>query len=321
MDISKYRKQTEERVKRAGEKARRQRDSVLRSASPAARSTARARSAGKTSDAAIAIEIALDRSKSVKIRLQALEIVSKTVTRDEGLFKSVLALLANGRQPRLIRERVLQMLQAASFRSASFAPYRADYLRALRVLIDDADRSLRERALDILSLERDEYAQRRLLDGLASESQAIVPPEKAVQLLGEDFHADHLPLLERIVKDSKSSSAARREALRLMGAHPSSSPTLSRVLKDKREDPNVRRESALSLQTLAPDQFERLAKRIAVDGAEDADLRATMLTALALFGYPADAKFAQHVRKVKDSARGANLRRAAGRLLKEDADS
>jgi hypothetical protein len=75
----------------------------------------------------------------------------------------------------VVRLAALRVLQMSSFRVVVFDPKRPEYLDALRTVIDDRNASLREQALEILAQERDEYAQRRLLEGLEDPSQALVP--------------------------------------------------------------------------------------------------------------------------------------------------
>jgi hypothetical protein len=111
---------------------------------------------------------------------------------------------------------------------------------------------------------------------------ALVPEAKAIQFLGYDIHADHFPLLRRIV-ERRSRGAARREAIRLLAADPKARPLLIRILGDKEEKTDVRRASAVALQSLAPSAFEELARKIALDDNEDEQLRATSISSLTTF--------------------------------------
>ena len=55
---------------------------------------------------------------------------------------------------------------------------------------DDPDPELRQRVLGILMREKDGYAQKKLLEGLKNPAKALLPPEKALQLLSYDVHAE-----------------------------------------------------------------------------------------------------------------------------------
>jgi hypothetical protein len=65
--------------------------------------------------------------------------------------------------------------------------------------------------LGILAREKDGFAQQRLLEGLEDPEKALVPPEKAPQLLSYDVHAAAYPMARQIV--SRPPSVARAQAL------------------------------------------------------------------------------------------------------------
>src|SRR5437667_255576 len=97
-----------------------------------------------------------------------------------------------------------------------------------------ADRLLTSAAATSSAGDEDEYVQRRLIEGLERRSKALVPAAKAVQLLGYDVHAEYFPLLRQIVRQPPT-RAAKREAVRLLGADPASKQLLLDLFKDKRE--------------------------------------------------------------------------------------
>ena len=72
-------------------------------------------------------------------------------------------------------------------------------------------------ALGILMRDKDGFAQKKLLDGLKDPAKALVPPEKALQLLSYDVHADAYEVARDIVKKPPNDDA-KREALRLLAA-------------------------------------------------------------------------------------------------------
>src|SRR5262249_10242470 len=147
------------------------------------------------------------------------------------------------------------------------------------------DIELRRRALGILSREQDGYAQKTLLAGLKNPDEALLPPEKALQLLGNDVHADAYPVAREIVKNPPN-LAAKREALRLLAADAASTPTFEKILLDKKEDPEIRQVSAAALHALDPDKLQEHAREIVLDPTEHPDMHATGLTALTQFGSP-----------------------------------
>ena len=208
---------------------------------------------------------------------------------------------------------VLGLLQEISFRFVLFPAKRPDYLEALRSIIDDPDAQLRRRAIGILAREKDEYVQRRLVAGLKGESKALVPAAKAIQFLGYDVHADYFPLLKAIVADPPNRTA-KKEALRILAADPSSSELLLGVLRDENEKPDVRRVSAIALQSVDPEELEVEARRILLDDGEDDELRAMSLNTLTYFANPAalsqDDELAREVERLRAGSTSKQLKQA-----------
>ena len=182
-----------------------------------------------------------------------------------------------------VRLAALASLQAASFSVVAFESCRSDFTATLRAVMDDPDAELRQRVLGLLMREKDGAAQKRLIAGLENPAKALVPPEKALQLLGYDPHADAYRLARKIVEDPPNETA-KREALRLLGADSSARPVFEKILRDKNEAPEHRRISASALQAIAPDALQKHAREIVLDSSESEDLQAASLTAIAQFG-------------------------------------
>ena len=229
----------------------------------------------------------------------------------------LLATLLDQEQPLTVRRAALQALAALDFLGPRFAPFRSDYLEALRTVAMDPERELRESALELLAIEKDPYAQELLVRGLERPKDALVPEARAIQFLGYDDHAEVLPLVRRVYKRAKG--AAREEALRLLATDPKSERLFTRLLKDKSETRSIRRISASGLQSLNPAAFERAARGIVADESDDVDIRATSLAALAhgreAREKPADPKLVDTVQKVGETTRSPALRSAARRFL------
>ena len=104
-----------------------------------------------------------------------------------------LNVLRNKDEPVKVRLAALQSLQTASFSVVAFESCRGDYIGTLREVAEDPDPEIRQRVLGILAREKDGYAQKKLLEGLQHPDKALVPPEKALQLLSYDVHAETYP--------------------------------------------------------------------------------------------------------------------------------
>ena len=111
---------------------------------------------------------------------------------------------------------------------------------------------LRQRVLGILAREKDAYAQKKLLEGLRKPEKALLPPEKALQLLSYDVHADAYPVAREIVEHPPN-PLAKREALRLLAADAASAPIFEKLVRDKNESVELRQLGAAALHALKPE--------------------------------------------------------------------
>ena len=264
-----------------------------------------------------AFAVATNEKKSTAERAKAfVEAPLATIASDKSLQES-LNILRDPKQPIKVRLAALQSLQAATFSVIEFEPYREDYFATLRELVDDPDAELRQRVLGILAREKDGYVQKRLLEGLQDTSKALVPPEKALQLLSYDVHADAYPAAREIL-NAPPNPEAKREALRLLSADANSAPVFEKLLRDKDEDRDIRQISAAALQAVKPKRFQEQARELLLDDKEYDDIQATALTALAQFG---DEKVVAKDQKLLDrvdeleKAKSTKVKKTAKRFL------
>jgi hypothetical protein len=325
MGDSEYRRQYAERLDRAAEEQREGYRAFSDKSKPVDERLMGLKGAALTDEDEVAEAIATirDRGEDDELRAAALASVAIAVGQNRDLMDLAISLLSDSTEPAVVRLAALQVLRASSFRVAAFSPRRPAFLAALRTAIDEPDVPLRQRALEVLAQHKDEYAQRRLLEGLEDSSQALVPPEKAVQLLGYDIHAEHYPILRDMVNNPPS-PGAKREAVRLLATDPSSKELLVDVLKDKDERREVRDASASALLALAPAEFEEQAKQIVLDDKEYDDLRATAMTALAHFAdqeaLSQDAELTRHVEQLRDQPPSNEVASAADRFLSRQSE-
>jgi hypothetical protein len=176
--------------------------------------------------------------------------VAEDISDVEGLLK----VLRDTSEPIEVRMAALQSLGAAAFSVAGFDSVHGDYIGALRAVSTDSHEQLRRRALGILMRNKDGFAQKKLLDGLKDAAEALLPPEKALQLLGNDVHADAYTAARAIVKKPPNDEA-KREALRLLAADPKSTSLFEKVLRDKKELRENRQLAASALHSLNPEKL------------------------------------------------------------------
>ena len=283
--------------------------------SKSARKRAPSRAAGQSARGALSV--ATSQRKTVKERVEAMPDATLAVCDDDQSLQSMLKVLRDEDEHIKVRLAALASLQAASFSVVAFESCRSDFTATLRAVMDDPDAELRQRVLGILMRDKDGAAQKRLIAGLENPAKALVPPEKALQLLGYDPHADAYRLARKIVDDPPNETA-KREALRLLGADSSARPVFERILRDKNEAPEYRRISASALQAIAPEALQRHAREIVLDSSESDDLQATSLTAIAQFGdavkVGGDDELLKRVGRLRAKS-SAKVKQTAKRLL------
>jgi hypothetical protein len=255
-----------------------QKKKAVKSSKPAKKAKSPARKPARG-----AVSAAANARKPVEERIAALMQAPLAVCENDKNLQAVLQILLDPNEPSELRLAALQTLQAASFSVIAFEPCRGDYIAALRKLVDDPDPELRQRVLGTLAREKDGLVQKKLLEGLKNPGKALVSPEKALQLLGYDAHADAYSAARKIV-DQPPSTDAKREALRLLASDTSSAPMFEKILRDKGEATEIRQVSAAALQAIRPDKLQEYARAIVLDDSEDEDLQATSLTAITQFG-------------------------------------
>jgi hypothetical protein len=322
MDISEYRRKYEAELEQAAQQEISLRDLRESSRRLAPGDVARLAIAAPQDeeDLTAAVGVLHDRDADAPLRSIELQAISSNIDERPELIDTLLELLRDPSVAADERMAILVTLQEISFRMVLFPAKRSDYLATLRSIVEDPDAPLRRRAIAILARERDEYIQRRLIEGLEQRSKALVPPAQAIQFLGYDVHAEYFPLLREIVEHPPS-RAAKREAVRLLAADPSSTDLLVSILNDKGESPDVRKISAIALQSVAPSQFEQQARQIVLEDDEDDQLRAVCINALTHFANPAalseDYELTRRVEQLRAESASRHVKQAtAGYMAK-----
>ena len=320
MGVSEYRRQMEAEAEAAArsEPAFKR---ALRKAGPAGRAGGGASpttTATEGDDLSIALGVLVDSDAPSEQFTAALQAMSLEVDDHPELMDTLLEYLGDAAKPTDRRLAVLNLLQEISFRMVGFPAKRPEYLAVLRSIIEDPDSQLRRVAIGILAREKDDYVQRRLVDGLEGKSKPLVPTAKAIQFLAYDVHSEYFPLAKRIVADPPN-KGAKVEALRLLAADPSAKDLLVRILAGRNEKPEVKMAAAVALQSLDPGEFERQARRIVLDDDEDDQLRALALNALTYFGNPAvraeDDELARRVEGLNSQSRSRSMKKATADYL------
>lgn len=283
----------------------------------AAKSSKSARKSPARRSARAVMSIATSAKRTVKERVAALMEQPLAVSESDENLQAVLNVLRNRDEPLKVRLAALQTLQAASFSVDTFESCRSDYIATLREVATDPDPELRQRVLGILAREKDGFAQKKLIEGLQNPKKALVTPEKALQLLSYDVHAEAYPLARAIINKPPNADA-RREALRLLAADATAAPVFEKILRDKDELAEIRQISASALQALKPEKLQAHARAMLLDTSEYDDIQATSLTALTQFGDNAAIEVDEALLKSVDDLSGkasTRVKQSARRFL------
>jgi uncharacterized protein (UPF0147 family) len=266
---------------------------------------ARKRQGAATRSARGALSIATTAQKSVKERVAAMAELPTAVCENDDSLQAILKVVRDKSEPAKVRLAALQAVQAASFSVVAFESCRGDYIATLRAVATDPDPEIRQRALGILAREKDGFAQKKLLEGLKDSDKALVSPEKALQLLSYDVHAESYRAARAIVSKPPNPTA-RREALRLLAADATAAPVFEKILRDKDEPTEIRQISASALHSLQPQKLQAHAREMLLDTSEQDEIQATSLTALTEFGDSQAVGDDEALMKRVDSLSGAS---------------
>jgi hypothetical protein len=189
-------------------------------------------------------------------------------------------ILADPSFPPRSRVQALRAVQAATFLGPAFDQYRPAYLEALRSAARAKNLELKELALEILAIEKDEVARSILIDSLSGQARPQIPTRKAIQLLAYDDHDAAVPIARQIVEGDHDTET-KLEAMRVLAADPGSTDLFASTLSDTAESQELRSASAAGLRMLDPERFQKEATRIVGDPSESDEVRASCLGALA----------------------------------------
>ena len=287
-----------------------------RKAAKSAKKATPKRTAKKMSPSA-ALSVATSSKKTVKQRVDAMPLLSLAATETDDNPQAIMKVLRDTTEPVRVRLAALETLARAAFSAEGFDSWRTDYIGTLREVSNDADPEMRQRALGLLARENDGYVQKKLLEGLKDPDKALVPPEKALQLLSYDVHNEAYAIARDIVNDPPNPDA-KREAVRLLAADAASAPLFEKLLRDKNESSEIRQISASALHVLKPSKLREHARDIVMDAKDYPEIKATSLTALTQFSddeeVANDKTLLEKVDQLSDQA-PAKVKKTARRFL------
>lgn len=265
------------------------------------------------------MQLLKNKDEDATVRLLVLQKALSAIGKNTDNIRDCLSIVQDKSDRLELRRAMLSGLRALTFGSKAFVSLRVEYMTILRSLLDDPDTVLRKMAAEDLAKNKDEYVQRRLLDGLKGREASIVSTAKAIQLLGYDIHAEHYPIVRSILQDTASDETIKLEAIHVLANDTESKELLIKLIMDKGQELEVRMSSATALKTSNFADFIRIAKPMLLDDKEDKDLRALLLNALmrhqdssSLYD---DDEFIHKVANLKSLTTSADLKKLRTQLL------
>jgi hypothetical protein len=227
-----------------------------------------------------ALPLFQDRLQEVSVRIMAMEKVTNILVNDTAFITTCLDILKDRTNDPVLRKAALNTLKILRFSSQQLRAMNAEYMDALRKLIDDPENILRVAAVETLALNKDEYVQRRLMEDITKPEQTIVSRAKAIQLLGHDIHAEQFPIVRMILEEKTATESEKIEAIHVLGKDPTSKDLLKNLMLDKKQSQEIRLSSASALQAAQPETFINVAKEVILNEKEDKGLRVLCLNGI-----------------------------------------
>lgn len=191
----------------------------------------------------------------------------------------LMEVVADKKAPVTTRLDAIKRIDSRAFDLNAFAPYEAKYNRLLKQLRTDPSAEIRKTAFRGLSQSLDRETRNMLHESLSNPNNKLISDKAAVTLLGFDDHVSSREVLRTMAESADQ--PIRVAALRGLAGDSRSAGLLEKVLTDSAEALRVRRAAGLSLKVAAPERFAKVARKIVTDAAEDRDLRAVAMSALA----------------------------------------
>lgn len=232
-------------------------------------------------DVTKAINTIKNRDEDPEIRVAAMRKIRNHIGREAELIELMVDMLKDSTENLAVREETYLTLKANTFSSPVLNADKSIFKNALRAVATDDNASLREPALETLAAEKDEYAQRLLIDGLSGEGQAYLPADKAIRYLSYDLHSDYYPVIFDVLQKSEDNSQIQIEATRVLGGYEKARSYIAKKLKDTKSSIQLRKICAATLNANDQEYFIEQAKEIIVNDQDDQEFRSFCLDALA----------------------------------------
>ncbi|MEM9022932.1 MAG: tyrosinase family protein [Bacteroidota bacterium] len=222
----------------------------------------------------LARDLVKDINESEALRTVAMNLMPLQA---EEELDDLLEVASNPNEPAGLRANAIQHLRRSKRSSEFFVSRQPAFFELLRGMVAEEDAGLRMDAVEILASNGDEFVQRMLLNELQSDAPANIPKEQAVFFLSMDFHADHAPVLRKLLQEDSSSTIRAAAAIGLANDF-DAQPLLKELVFNNEEAPEVRMASLNALHIQDAEQaVEAAVDMMASDETPAAPLQAQLM--------------------------------------------
>lgn len=275
------------------------------------------------------LDIVKDGSQPDAVRAAAIFKVRHHIHHKDELRNQALQWVEKSYTPSKLRQASMDVMQMFVFKTQTPEDKRQEALDIFRrVARTDSQAKFRERAMYVLTNYGDPEARRILGNGLRNPSEAVIAPDKAINLLaGIIDDSEYYYTLIQNVLNNPPSEAAQIEAIRALGNYAPARDDILKVLESKSASTSSRVTALTSLNASIGDSFFDLVEPVILDENAPEELRVRGLQAQmyreleweikspSILPAPSPA-FDKVIEKVKDSP-SENVRKAARQCAKK----
>lgn len=242
-----------------------------------------------------------DKEIPAEIRAEVMKKASTTLGKEENGVEAVASILVDTSEEKVLREQALATFNLFEFSSPFIQDNPAYYTETLRKVVTDDNTTIRNRAIEILTLKGDDFTQEKLIESLNAPNSKLVDDATAIRHLSNDLHANSFQAIHKKFKESEDVEV-RTAAARCLGNFDDAKEDLETAFTNEEEAESLRNVCGTVIQTKDKGRYVELAKSIVTNEKDDLEYRTDCLKNLQKnYGeeLKTDESFNQAVKKVK----------------------
>ncbi len=221
------------------------------------------------------MDIVMDVAQPDEVRAAAIFKVRYKIHHHEAARNKILTQIEQSYAPPKFREAAMDVMQMYVFKPQTPESERQKVMTVFRKIgTNDSRPQFRERAMYVLTTLGDSEARRILSTGLKDPTQAVIAPDKAINLLaGVINNSEYYYELIQNILNNPPTQAAQLEAIRALGNYEPARDDILKVLENKRAAPELRIAAMNGLNASLGDDFFEFTKSVILDEDAPEELR------------------------------------------------